>query len=283
MTQDPGQEPGGKLLEWMARALVQEVPPALIVEIMKRGGFSEDVIRSKMGERFPGPEDRIQVCNDFVALSKPRLVTEPEKLGAVAIDNPNIQLYVIDDFLDQDLCKELLEICQERSKPSKVLTGAKPYYRTSSTSMLYPFMSDVVSETNRRMANTLGISANYAESLQGQVYSTGQEYKPHTDFLTPAYMQELKRNLELSGPRTWTFMVYLNKPRKGGRTEFTEINEQIEPQTGRAVVWNNLKPNGMPNPYTTHRGCPVDKGSKVILTKWFRNEGYGPIFVPSSH
>jgi prolyl 4-hydroxylase len=37
-----------------------------------------------------------------------------------------------------------------------------------------------------------------------------------------------------------------------------------------AVIWNNLYPDGTPNPDTLHQGMPVKAGHKAIITKWFR-------------
>ena len=43
---------------------------------------------------------------------------------------------------------------------------------------------------------------------------------------------------------------------------------QAEP--GTLVAWNNLLGDGTPNPATLHQGMRVRKGTKYIVTKWFR-------------
>ena len=71
-------------------------------------------------------------------------------------------------------------------------------------------------------------------------------------------------------------MIYLNEPEEGGETTFTnvKISEDnqlsIKPSLGQAVTWNNLYINGEINSYSMHQGCPVKKGEKTIITKWFR-------------
>jgi prolyl 4-hydroxylase len=80
------------------------------------------------------------------------------------------------------------------------------------------------------------------------------------------------------GNRTWTFMVYLNEGMSGGATRFTEIGATFQPKVGLALLWNNLNPDGTPNPATKHCGEPVTSGHKVIVTKWFRVHGDGPVF-----
>jgi prolyl 4-hydroxylase len=64
----------------------------------------------------------------------------------------------------------------------------------------------------------------------------------------------------------------------GGATRFTEIDLAIKPKTGMAVIWNNLNRDGTINPATKHCGEPVTRGCKIIITKWFRELGDGPLF-----
>ena len=72
-------------------------------------------------------------------------------------------------------------------------------------------------------------------------------------------------------------MVYLNDVPKGGGTKIFAIDKVIMPQKGRAIIWNNLHPDGSVNYDTLHAGLPVEDGEKFIITKWFRVKGRGPI------
>jgi prolyl 4-hydroxylase len=65
-------------------------------------------------------------------------------------------------------------------------------------------------------------------------------------------------------------MCYLNVPEDGGATRFKTIGKTIHPETGKLVCWNNLLPDGSPNPATLHQGMKVRRGTKYVLTKWFR-------------
>ena len=73
-------------------------------------------------------------------------------------------------------------------------------------------------------------------------------------------------------------MVYLNDGMEGGATRFTEIDHAVQPKTGMALFWDNLQADGTPNQATRHCGEPVTRGHKVIITKWFRVHGDGPVF-----
>ncbi|HEX8937023.1 MAG TPA: 2OG-Fe(II) oxygenase, partial [Sphingomicrobium sp.] len=72
------------------------------------------------------------------------------------------------------------------------------------------------------------------------------------------------------GQRTWTAMIYLNEPEEGGATRFKRIGKTVQPETGKLLAWNNLLPDGRPNPATLHQGMKVRRGTKYVLTKWFR-------------
>ena len=70
-------------------------------------------------------------------------------------------------------------------------------------------------------------------------------------------------------------MIYLNQPEDGGATRFKLIGKTVQPETGKLLAWNNLLPDGRPNPATLHQGMRVRKGNKYILTKWFRERAGG--------
>jgi prolyl 4-hydroxylase len=36
------------------------------------------------------------------------------------------------------------------------------------------------------------------------------------------------------------------------------------------LIWNNALPDGAPNQNTLHAARPVIKGTKYVVTKWFR-------------
>jgi prolyl 4-hydroxylase len=122
----------------------------------------------------------------------------------------------------------------------------------------------------------MGFQAAYSEGIQAQRYEVGQEFKPHHDWFPPGSVL-YQRLAGLRGNRTWTFMVYLNEEMEGGATRFTEIGYAARPRTGMALLWNHLYPDGTPNPDTKHCGEPVTAGHKLIITKWFRAMGDGPV------
>jgi len=117
----------------------------------------------------------------------------------------------------------------------------------------------------------------YSEGIQAQRYDVGQQFKPHWDYFTPD-TDAYRRLAGVRGNRTWTFMVYLNDVLEGGATRFTKIDHAVTPKAGMAVLWNNLNADGSTNEFTMHCGEPVVRGHKIIITKWFRIHGDGPVF-----
>ena len=47
-------------------------------------------------------------------------------------------------------------------------------------------------------------------------------------------------------------------------------NFSFTPLRGMTLAWNNLLPDGRANPATLHQGMKVRRGTKYIVTKWFR-------------
>ena len=72
-------------------------------------------------------------------------------------------------------------------------------------------------------------------------------------------------------------MVDLNDVQGGGATHFVALDRSFSPIKGTALVWNNRRADGTVNPDTLHAGLPVSAGHKVIITKWFRERGKGPM------
>ncbi len=214
---------------------------------------------------------------DFQAISKPRLVRNKSGLKLQKVDTDKIQLYTLDDFMTGPQCDDVAALIGEHLRPSTVtLPSADRYFRTSSTCDLSLIQSAIVAALDERISETLGIRLAYSEGIQAQRYNVGQEFKAHTDFFEPG-TDEYREHATHRGNRTWTFMVYLNEDMEGGGTRFAVIGKTFQPRKGRALIWNNLYPDGTPNYDTLHSGMPVVRGHKIIITKWFRENGTGPM------
>ena len=198
-----------------------------------------------------------------------RLAATP---GVQRVPTRELELFVVRDFLDPAICAALIERIDERRRPSEVADDVGiANFRTSETCDL-DWRDPVVGEVDHRISALLGLPLHASEPIQGQRYAPGQEFKPHTDTFEPGGYDFYRHTAE-SGQRTWTAMIYLNKPEDGGATRFKTIGKTIQPEEGKLLAWNNLLPDGRPNPATLHQGMKVRRGTKYILTKWFREGG----------
>jgi prolyl 4-hydroxylase len=200
-----------------------------------------------------------------------RLAADPR---AYRVPTDKAEIFAIGDFLSAQECARLVRMIDTVAKPSTLYdqdyaTG----FRTSYSGDLDP-RDPLVMAVSRRIDDVMGISAVCGESIQGQRYFPGQEFKPHNDwFYTDQdyWKSERKRG----GQRSWTAMAFLNHVDKGGETHFVEVGAKIEPKPGVLLVWNNALADGSPNENTLHAGTPVIEGVKYVITKWYRTRKWG--------
>lgn len=189
--------------------------------------------------------------------------------GAQRMPFRNVTIYSRRNFLDGSTCEALIARIDAERRPSDLTDHyGDSNFRTSETCDLAgddPLVQRVV----RQLADYAGLDARHAEPLQGQRYGVGQEFKAHTDTFEPNGL-EYERFCSKSGQRTWTMMVYLDRPAAGGATRFKQIDKTIQPEAGKLLAWDNLLPDGRPNYVTLHQGLPVRSGVKHIITSWFR-------------
>jgi prolyl 4-hydroxylase len=100
-------------------------------------------------------------------------------------------------------------------------------------------------------------------------YLPGQEFKPHFDFLDTA-VPGYARDVERSGQRVATFLIYLNDDYEGGETEFTKLDWRYKGRKGDALFFWNVSADDEPDLSTMHAGVPTTKGEKWLFSQWLR-------------
>jgi len=193
---------------------------------------------------------------------------QPPALNRVETDRA--ELFTVEDFLDAADCRRVIEIMKGSLRRSTITIENEPdkYFRRSRTCDLSFIDVPMVRRLDRAICEAMQIPPALAEPTQGQYYDVGDEFKPHTDYFEANELEQ--HSTPTLGQRSWTFMLYLNDPEGGGETAFVNLGVSIKPKAGRAVIWNNLRPDGQPNYDTLHQGTPVTAGYKAIITKWFR-------------
>ena len=257
-------------LKWLRDQMDMACDMSESVETLRKWGYSDMAIL----EGFEAARPRGNALDNV--LPPPLIRRNPKNLHRV--DNPNLELYTLDDFLSAKECARLVALIGHHLHPSTLSFDPKDdAFRTSQTSYLCHLKSPVAVNIDEKICRTLGIRASYSEGIQAQRYDVGQQFKAHWDFFQPD-TDVYRRLAGVRGNRTWTFMVYLNDVEEGGATRFTNIQHVITPKVGMAVLWNNLKADGTTNAFTMHCGEPVVRGCKIIITKWFRVHGDGPVY-----
>jgi prolyl 4-hydroxylase len=179
------------------------------------------------------------------------------------------EMWAVGNFFDPLECGRLMAMIDAVAQPSEAFdAGYDTGYRTSYSGNVDPH-DPFVRKLQRRIDDLLGIDPTYGETIQGQRYLVGQEFQAHTDWFPPnTYYWETEK--ERGGQRSYTAMAYLNPVEEGGATHFPRLGITIQPRPGALLLWNNANVNGTPNPWTVHAGTPVTKGTKYIITKWYR-------------
>jgi prolyl 4-hydroxylase len=179
------------------------------------------------------------------------------------------EIFAVGDFLTPSECQRAMRMIDTVARPSSLYDqDYSSGFRTSYSGDLDSY-DPLIKAISRRIDDLLGINGICGETIQGQRYFPGQEFKAHNDwFYTDQdyWKGERKRG----GQRSWTAMAFLNRVEKGGETHFLEVGAKIEPKPGVLLVWNNALPDGSPNENTLHAGTPVIEGVKYVLTKWYR-------------
>jgi prolyl 4-hydroxylase len=269
---NPANTPDARLIHWLRERMRQACDVTESIEMSRKSGYSDQAILA--GIEIARPLGSVLAKGPMQL--PPLIRRAPPNLRNIGA--PKLDLYALDDFLKPKECARLIALVRHHLHPSMLsFDNGDKDFRISQTTQLFELRSPLAAAIDDKICRTLGIRADYSEGIQAQRYDVGGQFKPHCDYFGPG--SDMHRSAcSVRGNRTWTFMVYLNDGMEGGATRFTEIDLEVQPRSGMALIWNNLDANGSPNPATRHCGEPVTRGHKVIITKWFRVRGDGPIF-----
>lgn len=236
------------------------------------------LLRLLGGLRRADPEADPAVLAKYGDAVRARLEGE---FGARNRGGRKASLFLFRDFLDRRSCARLIRLIDSEIGPSTLFNdgGAETGgagVRTSSTHYFADSHRDAAMLA-RRIDDLLGLDRAHAETMQGQRYLPGEQYRHHCDFFRTERAHWQRERLR-GGQRTWTAMVYLNNVESGGATDFPRLGLSIQPEAGMLLVWDNITRGGRPNRTTIHAGMPVETGAKYVVTQWYRqNEWVRPI------
>ncbi|MCH8172886.1 MAG: 2OG-Fe(II) oxygenase [Proteobacteria bacterium] len=208
-------------------------------------------------------------------LSKPPIPPTPK--AKVLCKDPYIATFPV--FLTEDEADYVVAMSARHVTPSQVMdpiSGKQiedPYRSSSDMRFWHTFQDLVIFCINLRIAKATGEPLSHQEMLGVLRYEPGQQYKPHGDYLLPD-MQGRNPEVDRSGQRIKTFLIYLNDDYVGGETEFVNIDLKARGAKGEGLVFHNVASDGVPDPKTIHAGRPVTGGVKWLTTMWIRDREY---------
>lgn len=181
----------------------------------------------------------------------------------------DLQLFGVAEFFSDEECDRLMALIDAVARPSPVFDiDYGKQARTSYSGDLDPH-DPFVRGLHRRMDDLIGADPRFGETMQGQRYAVGQQFKAHHDWFdtsAPYWTGDVSKG----GQRAWTLMAYLNDVEAGGATEFPKAQIAVPPQRGTLIAWSNANADGRANMATLHAGTPVVAGTKYVVTRWYR-------------
>lgn len=226
----------------------------------------EEAERLLRGIRGSDPHAALQL--DFLADMPPASQFPPDGARMLS-ETPVVKLYP--GLLAARECAYLTAMAEPNLQPSFVTnpqTGARMPHpiRTSMGTSFGPTQEDlVIRRLNERIAHASGTRVECGEPLHMLRYTSGQEYKPHTDSMPGEANQ-----------REWTVLVYLNEGYEGGATRFPRLDLEVKGAPGDALIFCNVTSAGQPDPASLHAGLPVTGGAKWLATRWIRARPFTP-------
>ncbi|KAL9178753.1 hypothetical protein ACHAXT_003884 [Thalassiosira profunda] len=174
-------------------------------------------------------------------------------------------IYTVDNFLSEDECDRLIAKATPHLRPCMIKnestgTVEQDPSRTSVDANMQQAEAPSIVSKLEELANC---NADHLETLQTLRYTSGQEFKPHTDgYAGPVTACGFER-----ANRLVTIFCYLNDVERGGSTYFPDCDLQVRPKKGMAVIHFPSDVELREDERTVHQGMPA-MDEKWLLATW---------------
>jgi hypothetical protein len=247
------------------------------------GGFSSSSKREKILSKMEQVQDRqkaiAKISPDSSSMkldsdAKTALSSVRNHIESVDVSYPGLEalhgdppVFVVNNAFSEETCKSFIRRATEVGKKvsSATFNSASGSTRTSTTWYL-PY--DKVPELIEFAEKITGISRANFEEPQVVRYEMGQQFSWHYDTI-PKSMQKA------SGNRRATLLIYLNSlsTSAGGATCFKDLNVQVKPDLGKALLFFPTYQDGENDERTLHCG-QVAFDTKYIAQIWIHEKPY---------
>jgi prolyl 4-hydroxylase len=184
----------------------------------------------------------------------------------IILNDDNPQLIHIKNFISLEECSSMINyISKLKSVPAKGVENGKSIITKDRNAMTFEnwlgkWGDENLMNIDKRIMKLVEWESFRSENWQFIKYGIGQKYRPHFDYFKKIDMNQLYRQ------RCGTFIIYLQKAKKGGSTCFPYLKKTIEAENGDAIFFNYI-PEETEKSY--HGGTTVVEGEKIIVTRWF--------------
>lgn len=183
--------------------------------------------------------------------------SRPGVWGDDAIDKATALVWTVEDFLPADRCAELIRHAEEVGFAAATINSAggtemRPDLRNNTrvieddvalAASLFERIRPHVPATMYRDAAVVGVN----ERFRYYRYHPGQRFVRHFD---GSFRRNAKEESAL------TFMIYLNDAAEGGATRFLDLDLEVVPRRGTALLFQHR---------LLHEGAEVTSGVKYVL------------------
>lgn len=195
-----------------------------------------------------------------------------DKTVNVLMSSTMPQCMLVESFLSDSECQELIELATPKLNRSTTVDGATgaSVVHTARTSdgMFFQRGENILVKTiEERISVAFNWPVDHGEGLQILRYAPGKEYTPHNDYFSASDASSHQHTAR-GGQRVGTFLLYLKTPEEGGETVMNDVGLKISPRQGNGFLF--VYPSADAMSKTLHSSVPVVKGEKYVATKWLR-------------
>lgn len=189
---------------------------------------------------------------------------------------------IVDGIVTEEEASYIIDKAEGKINPARVVLSDKigtSKGRSGGNCWLRYQEDKTIKAIGQRIADIVGLPLDTAESMQVIYYDKGQEYRHHFDAFDLT-TERGQRAAKWGGQRILTALVYLNRVKEGGGTDFKKLDITVQPKIGRLVVFHNTSESiEKAHPFSLHAGLPVEEGEKWAFNMWFRQHKVQEEFI----
>lgn len=194
-------------------------------------------------------------------------------------------IFLVDNFLTHNECDNIINNMKDKNMANAQVAGSNPnlIYRKCLSMSVYKHIPEfyLFENVREKVTSLTNVNENQLEVINITRYLGNENYfKSHDDAYEYGYGFEKGYTNDKKNNRIITVIIYLNDVNTGGETRFTDINLDVKPKKGSALIFfPGYLPTSKKNPgcrtdNTTHEALPPNGEEKWILQQWIWPEPY---------